>query len=466
MLLAGTHVVLSKSTKSVALDLISPAGCPLSGCAAGQRLNYRLSFPISPVFTGGDNVMVCITSTGGSSTAGLSLVDFSTGYVSTQGLVSGAVYTPIANCAGNAFSGEDQIVSVSAQVNSSLTDQLNLALRLNRLADLDGNLKYHLFEKDAGGTWIEKGSASAPIEVDPAQVTEAYVAENSNACNLEAPCFINSGDDLASGLGTGLKDAVDALPDGTSANPVKITILGTYPIKANEVLLNRPNVFLQGRSGSVLTAQGTICTAPMLGVTSGLTIQNLSINDGECTSVSRNLIRVNSSLPVVLQRNTLQNGAHAIVYEDNTGNLLVQFNQITNNVGNAIRRVGSSSTGSLLAVANNFLGNAWSLQVECGNPAKGTVDHNFWGAGLSPATGSSHCTYTEGSQLGAAILAQSAGVAGELTQVRTVSTSLFNGAVILRHSTGSDYPLYIVNHGQGSSDNIPFLNHGTELSRL
>jgi len=92
--------------------------------------------------------------------------------------------------------------------------------------------------------------------------------------------------------------------------------LGTYPIKGNEVLLDKPNIILQGRAGSTLTSAGTNCSAPMLGITSSVTLQNLIINDGECTSVSRNLIRVNSSLPVIIQRNTLQNGAHAILYED------------------------------------------------------------------------------------------------------------------------------------------------------
>jgi len=144
LLLAGTSAVLSKSTKSVALELISPVGCPLTGCAAGQRLNYRLTFAINPVFTTGENVMVCVTSTGGSATPGVTLVDFSTGYISTQGLVSGAVYTPIADCAGYSFLGEDLVVSVSAQLSTNLTDQLNLALRLNRLADSNGAVKYHL----------------------------------------------------------------------------------------------------------------------------------------------------------------------------------------------------------------------------------------------------------------------------------------------------------------------------------
>jgi len=91
---------------------------------------------------------------------------------------------------------------------------------------------------------------SASITVAASQVNTAYVAETSDDCNLEAPCFINSGDDLPGGLGTGLKDAIDALPAGTSANPISITILGDYPVKTREVLLDRPNIIIQGRAGS------------------------------------------------------------------------------------------------------------------------------------------------------------------------------------------------------------------------
>ena len=460
--ITGTSVVLSKDTKSISLDLISPAGCPLTGCAAGQRLNYRLTFSVNPVFTDGENVMVCVTSSGGSTSPGGTLIDFSTGYISTQGLVSGAAYAPISNCEGNSWSSEDLVVSVAAQLSSSLSDQLNLAVRLNRLADSNGSIRYHLFEKNSTGNWVEKDMTSASITVTASQVNAAFVAETSDDCNLESPCFINSGDDLAGGLGTGLKDAVDALPTGTAANPISITILGEYPVKTREVLLDRPYIIIQGRTGSKLTAAGSACTEPLLGITSAVTIQNLAIDDGECTSVSRNLIRINSNLPVTIQRNTLQNGAHAILYEDNSGNLLVQFNHFTKNVGNAIRRVGANNAGKLTAVANNILGNTWAPIVECGSSAKGTVDHNFWGAGITPATASSHCTYTAGAHLGAAVLTQTAGVLGELVQVRTSNTSLFGGDLSVRRSTGSDYALYVVNHGQGSENNIPFLHYGTE----
>jgi len=462
LLVSGTHAVLSKSTIAATLELISPAGCPLTGCAAGQRLNYRLTFPVSPIFTTGENVMVCVTSTGGSTSPGVTLIDFSTGYISSEGLVSGATYNPILNCDGNVFSGEDLVVSVAAQLNSSLTDQLNLAVRIHNLADSNGSLRYHLFEKNSAGDWVEKEAPTASISVEASQVSSAYVAKNSDDCNLETPCFINSGDDLPGGLGTGLKDAIDALPDGSPETPIRITILGEYPVKTEEVLLDRPNTILQGRNGSSLSAKGSICTKPLLGITSSLTIQDLSIDDGECTSVSRNLIRVNSSLPVTIQRNTLQNGAHAILYEDNSGNLLVQFNHFTNNVGNAIRRVGADDSGKLTAVANNILGNTWAPIIECGSPNKGTVDHNFWGTGISPATASNRCTFTEGAQLGAAVLTQPAGVQGERVQVRTASTSLFGGDLSVRRSAGGDYALYVVNHGQGAEENVPFLDYGTE----
>ncbi len=89
-----------------------------------------------------------------------------------------------------------------------------------------------------------------------------------------APCYLNSGDDLAGGIGTGLKDAVDAGPvDGT------ITILGTYSIKSNSVTLNNPQI-LRGINDATLTYSGTACSNAMLSVTSGATIRELNINDG------------------------------------------------------------------------------------------------------------------------------------------------------------------------------------------
>ncbi len=463
LLLSGTGLVLSKPKQVTALELVSPAGCPLNGCAAGQRLNLRLSFPIDPVYTTAENAMVCVTSTGGSDNPDLiPFTDYSTGSISPKGLVSNVNYAPIDACAGNSFAGETLIVSVQAWHTISVADQLNLALRLNKLATQSGSVKFHLFEKDTSGVWVEKSSAALALSLTSSQGSTAYVAADSNSCSLKAPCFINSGDDLAGGLGTGLKDALDALPNGTALAPISINILGTYPIKSNEVLVDRPNFVLEGSGSSTLTSSGTLCSAPMLGITSQVTVQGLTINDGDCTTVSRNLLRVNSALPVTIQNNTLQQGAHAIVYEDNSGNLLVQFNHIANNIGYAVRRTGTTGAGSLTVVANNLLNNAWSTQIECGIASKGVVDHNYWGPGISPASASANCTYTEGSQLGAAILTQAAGVSGQLVQVSTTGTSLFGSALNVKRTTGEDYWLYVVNHGQGAETNVPFLGYGTD----
>jgi len=90
------------------------------------------------------------------------------------------------------------------------------------------------------------------------------------------------------------------------------------------------------------------------------------------------------------------------------------------------------------------------------------VDHNFWGSGISAATASSHCSFTPGAQLGAAIATRNTGVDGELVQVSQSNTSLFNAALSVKRSLGSDYWLYVVNHGQGASENVPFLNYGTD----
>ncbi|MFZ3070094.1 MAG: right-handed parallel beta-helix repeat-containing protein [Anaerolineaceae bacterium] len=464
-MISGTGIVFSKTKQASVIQLISPVGCPLSGCAAGQRLNYRLSFQVTPAFSG-ENTMICVTSTGGSGDPGMKpLFDFTGGYISARGLISNLPYTERPDCDNINFPDETRIVSVAAQLPSETADQLNLALRINSLADLDGSFKFHLFEKDADGNWAESSSASLQVLVDPlplpSQPQIGYVAENSNTCSQNSPCFINSGDDLPGGVGTGLKDAIDALLEGTSDNLTKINIISTYSIKSNEVLVNKAHFTLQGISQGRITASGDNCSAPMLGITSPGIIQNLTIDDGNCSNVSRNLLRINSSASVTIQNNTLQNGAHAIVYEDNSGGLLVQFNHIAGNSGYAVRRNGANGSGQLNAVANNILDNAWSTQVDCGNAAKGKVDHNFWGVGISPGAATTNCTYTLGAQLGAPILASGAGVSGELVQVTTAGKNLFGSAVNVKRTAGSDYWLYVVNHGQGSVENVPFLNYGT-----
>ena len=98
------------------------------------------------------------------------------------------------------------------------------------------------------------------------------------------PCYLNSGDDLANGIGTGLKDAVDARTTASTIN-----ILGSYAIKGNSVTINTAHT-IQGVTNATLTYGGTQCSNAMLLITAGATIQDLNINDGICVSPSRDLI--------------------------------------------------------------------------------------------------------------------------------------------------------------------------------
>ncbi|MFZ3150641.1 MAG: hypothetical protein WA116_03050 [Anaerolineaceae bacterium] len=471
ILFAGARSALSQTDPPTKIDLVSPIGCPISGCAAGQRLNFQLSFQVNPLFLIETNTKVCLTSTDGNSSTDLEpLFEFDGTSISPKGLISNVSYSQ-ESCGIDLPVDEVEIVSVSSQHQIASADQLNLALRVSPDANLTGSLIVHVFEKDAGGLWKETGNAELEISTDPLPAQEAYVAKDSNTCGIYSPCYVNSADDLAGGVGTGLKDAVDALPDGTAAQASEITILGSYPIKSQEVLVDKAFVVLNGLTQSQITTESTTCSSGMIALTNQSTIDNLTINDGNCTSVSRNLIRVNSPKPVTVQNSTLKNGANAILYEDNSGDLLVRFNQIEMNSGYAIRRSGASGAGKLTAVANNIVNNGWTLlnnsqlstfQVYCQDAAKGTIDHNYWGDGIFPDA-SSKCSYTSGAHLGAAILTKNAGVAGEVKQVTSTGTNFFNSAVTVKHLSDSDYLLYVVNHGQGSEDNVPFLNHGSEL---
>ena len=46
--------------RSEALILTEPSACPSSGCAAGQRLNFRVEYAVNPATTLVPNTQVCI----------------------------------------------------------------------------------------------------------------------------------------------------------------------------------------------------------------------------------------------------------------------------------------------------------------------------------------------------------------------------------------------------------------------
>jgi len=452
--LLGLNQASSKALLSDSISLVSPETCPNSGCAAGQRLNFLIEFSAAP-HQNGPNLQLCITAPlDGQSGAGTNLwADYSSGSISSTGLVSGESYTigELDNVCTDNHSSEQLVTSVYAALPSTATDQLDLALRINRTTDINGYVNIYIYELDyTGSNWSLSATLTKSINVASAS-QPAYVAETVGQCGSYAPCFVNSADNLPNGLGTGLKDAIDAY-----ATPADINILSTYNIKSHDVLVDKPHT-IQGQSNSTLSYNGSICTSPMLTITAGATLSHITLNDGTCTSISRNLVVVDSPDPVFLEYNTLKDGYIGVLLKNNAGNLTIQFNQ---NVSYAIKRESGSSLGEINATANNIFDNKYGYQVDCQN--KGIVDHNFWGEGVSLASAISNCNKTNGKELGAPIMTADTGVDAIRTTVTSTKTSAFNGTISYNHNGSGDFDIYIINHGNGNQDNIPFLGSGSE----
>ena len=447
--LLGLNQASSKALLSDSISLVSPEACPNSGCAAGQRLNFLIEFSADPKHFSGSNTQLCIT-------APINWSDYSSGSISSTGLVSGEPYTigELDNVCTDNHSSEQLVTSINAALPITVTDQLDLALRVDRAADINGYVNIYIYELDStGSNWSLSAMLTKSINVATAS-QPAYVAETVEQCGSYAPCFVNSADDLPDGLGTGLKDAIDAY-----TTPAEINILSAYNIKSHDVLVDKPHI-IQGQSNSTLSYNGSICTSPMLTITAGATLSHITLNDGTCTSISRNLVAVDSPNPVLLEYNTLNDGYVGVLLKDNAGDLTIQFNQITQNISYAIKRESGSSIGEINAVANNIFDNKYGYQVEC--QSKGIVDHNYWGEGVSPASAISNCSKTNGKELGAPIMTADTGVDAISATVTLTKTSAFNGAISYNHNGGSDYDIYIINHGNGNQDNIPFLESGSE----
>jgi hypothetical protein len=442
------HSGQAGTLQSASLVLVSPAGCPAGGCAAGQRLNFKLDLNVSifnPALS--PNLQVCIfTPVNWSVTGGIE--------ISPKGLTSNRDYTPSITKCSSAPSGYYPAGgAIATLLAGTFGDSLEFSFRLGNTASSPGSVLVQIFEGVAADPWTKTSEALSALSVIPQSAT-TFVADNATACGANSPCYLNSKDDLADGIGTGLKDAVDA-----SISPATITILGSYPIKKNQVLVNKPHILKSGSTNRI-TYFGTVCTEPMLRVTAGATLSGLSIDDGNCSSSSRDLVVIKAADPITIENSDLEHGANAIRVEaGNTAALTVRNNHISGNTGYAILLDGSN-TGVLTALTNNLYGNRAGAQVECNGPAKGTLNHNFWGENLLSSQGASHCTVSDVKRLGAPILRNAPSNPGVQVQLVTVGTTLtyaFNNAIGYRRSgTGSDFGLYIVNHGQGGSTNIPY----------
>jgi hypothetical protein len=292
--------------------------------------------------------------------------------------------------------------------------------------------------------------------VNAQTIQTAYVAVNLEACGNFTPCYTNTeGVDGPDGLGTGLRQAVTKLNPGD-----EIIILGSYTIKDQTVLIDK-NLTIRGYENSLLTYDGQDCSLPMTRFTAGGLLQDLRMNGGTCAGSSRDLITINTSQDFKIEHTTLQNGNRAIDITPNDGVVTVAFNQIANNQDYALYQQTGSGTGSVEIVANNIFANRTGVQVNCSG--RGFADHNFWGEGILPAAAVENCEASEGKRLGAPIATQ-LNVPGVQATRQTVGETFnyaFENNIGVKRNSGSDYDLIIVNHGQGSEENIPFLESGS-----
>ena len=436
----------SNTDRADGITLLSPSACPRGGCAAGQRLNLSLNFSVSPVYPA-TNTQVCVYAPAGG------WADNSTGWISDEGELTQTSYTAGETgslCSTNSPSGYEFITGAYAYLaNSDFSDELELALNINSAASTDGDILTHIYEANGSGVWALTNELT-PLSLSVAPHTNSvYVANTAAVCGGNSPCYINSGDDLANGLGTGLRDAVNAASNGDT-----LQILGDYTIKSESVLIDQV-VTLTGGQDAAFSYGGSICSEPMLTVTSGASIQNLTL-DGTCGSSHRTLIDIDSSAMVVVEHNTLVNGNIGIHLQDNTGGARVAFNAFENSTGYAVYKEGSS--GDVSIYANNIVGNGGSYQVNCNN--SGSADHNFWGANETATSNALYCSASNGKQLGAAIetTAGTPGVSAEQVTVTGFKQSVFGGAIAYNHDGGTNYDLIIVNHGQDADENVPFFN--------
>jgi hypothetical protein len=155
---SGTGLVLSKAKQVTALELLSPAGCPLDGCAAGQRLNMRLSFlsncfhqlrkchDLRDIQRGSDNPSLY-----------RSRIRYWLNFSPRPGKQRHLF--PVENCGGNTLLMRISLSASRRCIPPALPTSL-----IWHCAEQTRGAKWlhsvHVLEKDSAGVWSEKSSAS------------------------------------------------------------------------------------------------------------------------------------------------------------------------------------------------------------------------------------------------------------------------------------------------------------------
>jgi len=242
ILTLAAFLLLSFSSTRAAVDgliLSSPGSCPTGGCAAGQRLNFLTSFSVTPVVSSQPNTQICVYAPkdGQSGTGSNAWADYTNGRISTNGgLYTEGQPESICDNPNNLDTGDQWITGAYANLPASTTsDQIEFVFHINATADIEGTVKVKIFQSDAGGNWQPAQTFTKTIGV-AAIANTAYVGKSPTDCGSRKPCYVNSGDDLNEGLGTGLRDAVMSLSPNA-----EIRILLDYPIKGHTVLIDKAN---------------------------------------------------------------------------------------------------------------------------------------------------------------------------------------------------------------------------------
>jgi hypothetical protein len=446
-LLLAVFILLPISTTNAQTDSLtmdSPNECPSGGCAAGQRINFMINFTTAPDDSVSPNTQICIY------TSDTNWADPE--WISDKGLITSETYysgDPETKCSTK--ESEDLLFSTYSTLPASSTkDQLEFALTIYKETTTAGYVRLEVFKAESGGSFTKIVDEKVDIVITSKGST-AYVSQTPDDCGAHSPCYVNSGDDESGGIGTGLRDAIAVAETGS-----EIQILNNYFIKDHAVMVDK-SLTISGDSSAQITYAGNQYSEPMLTFTEGGTLKDLMINDGHWESPSRTLIQVDTAGDLNIEHNTLTSGSRAIDIKQNssTGNITVKFNHIIDNVE---ALYSTNTSGNLNIYANNILDNGNVTQLHCNN--NGSADHNYWGENELAEDNAPDCVVSNEKQLGAPILISSGGVgveALEKTVTTTISYDIFDKDIGFKHTSGSDYDIVVVNHGQGEDSNIPFL---------
>lgn len=289
------------------------------------------------------------------------------------------------------------------------------------------------------------GAVSPAIAQTP--TLDIFVVNTASQCSGKTQCFYN--DDPDTPQSVALNKAL-TFARNNNLGGARIHILSAYNIKTDAVVIDFPVQLIGEDSGWLSTSSGT-CSEPILLITSEVSIRNLYITDGSCNSPSRDLVVVDSSLDVLIENSTFENGKNAIVQRNNLGDLTVRFTEIKNNNGYALLSENTEVTSRLQLTVNNIINNGTLPQVICQNN-NNEVNYNFWGDGIPATQATQGCEADNSRILGAKIVSALTGVQAILQTINSAyPTTDFYG---FSAKSDSDLNLYIVNHGTS----MPFLD--------